>query len=70
MILHAEHTINASTFSTMVTASTLSNPFSSIAAGVGTLAGPLHGNANENVLVMLDEIGSPKNARAWIEDRL
>jgi len=70
LILHAEHTINASTFSTMVTASTLSNPFSSIAAGVGTLAGPLHGNANENVLVMLDKIGSPKNARAWIEDRL
>ncbi len=70
LILHAEHTINASTFSTMVTASTLANPFSSIAAGVGTLAGPLHGNANENVLVMLDEIGSPKNARAWIEDRL
>ena len=70
LILHAEHTINASTFSTMVTASTLSNPFSSIAAGVGTLAGPLHGNANENVLVMLDEIGSPKNARSWIEDRL
>lgn len=70
LILHAEHTINASTFSTMVTASTLANPFSSIAAGVGTLAGPLHGNANENVLVMFDEIGSPKNARAWIEDRL
>ena len=70
LILHAEHTINASTFSTMVTASTLANPFSSIAAGVGTLAGPLHGNANENVLVMLDEIGSPKNARAWIEERL
>ncbi len=70
LILHAEHTINASTFSTMVTASTLANPFSSIAAGVGTLAGPLHGNANENVLVMLDEIGSPKNARVWIEDRL
>ncbi len=70
LILHAEHTINASTFSTMVTASTLANPFSSIAAGVGTLAGPLHGNANENVLVMLDEIGSPKNARSWIEDRL
>ncbi len=70
LILHAEHTINASTFSTMVTASTLANPFSSIAAGVGTLAGPLHGNANENVLTMLDEIGSPKNARAFIEDRL
>ena len=70
LILHAEHTINASTFSTMVTASTLANPFSSIASGVGTLAGPLHGNANENVLIMLDEIGPPKNARGFIEDRL
>ena len=70
LILHAEHTINASTFSTMVTASSLANPFASIAAGVGTLAGPLHGNANENVLLMLDEIGPPKNARGWIEDRL
>ena len=70
LILHAEHTINASTFSTMVTASTLANPFSSIASGVGTLAGPLHGNANENVLLMLDEIGSAKNARPWIENRL
>ena len=70
LILHAEHTINASTFSTMVTASTLANPFSSIASGVGTLAGPLHGNANENVLLMLDEIGSAKNARGWIQNRL
>ena len=70
LILHAEHTINASTCSTMVTASTLANPFSSIASGVGTLAGPLHGNANENVLLMLDEIGSAKNARPWIENRL
>jgi citrate synthase len=70
LILHAEHTINASTFSTMVTASTLANPFSSIASGIGTLAGPLHGNANENVLLMLDEIGSAKNARPWIENRL
>ena len=70
LILHAEHTINASTFSTMVTASTLANPFSSIASGVGTLAGPLHGNANENVLLMLDEIGSAKNARGWIENGL
>ena len=70
LILHAEHTINASTFSTMVTASTLANPFSSIASGVGTLAGPLHGNTNENVLLMLDEIGSAKNARGWIENRL
>jgi citrate synthase len=51
------HTINASTFSAMVTASTLANPFASVSAAVGTLAGSLHGGANEDVLNMLDEIG-------------
>lgn len=70
LILHAEHTINASTFSAMVTASTLTNPFASMSAAVGTLAGPLHGGANEDVLNMLDEIGEAKNARAYIENRL
>ena len=70
LILHAEHTINASTFSTMVTASTLSSPFASISAAVGTLAGSLHGGANEDVLNMLDQIGDVKNARAYIEKRL
>lgn len=70
LILHAEHTINASTFSAMVTASTLANPFASISAAVGTLAGSLHGGANEDVLNMLDEIGDAKNARGYIEDRL
>ena len=70
LILHAEHTINASTFSAMVTASTLTNPFAAMSAAVGTLAGPLHGGANEDVLNMLDEIGEAKNARAYIENRL
>lgn len=70
LILHAEHTINASTFSAMVTASTLANPFASVSAAVGTLAGSLHGGANEDVLNMLDEIGDAKNARAYIENRL
>jgi len=70
LILHAEHTINASTFSAMVTASTLANPFASISAAVGTLAGSLHGGANEDVLNMLDEIGDPKKARSYIEGRL
>ncbi|HIB30907.1 MAG TPA: citrate synthase [Candidatus Thioglobus sp.] len=70
LILHAEHTINASTFSAMVTASTLANPFASISAAVGTLAGSLHGGANEDVLKMLDEIGNKKNARSYIENRL
>lgn len=70
LILHAEHTINASTFSAMVTASTLANPFASVSAAVGTLAGSLHGGANEDVLKMLDEIGDAKNARSYIENRL
>jgi citrate synthase len=70
LILHAEHTINASTFSAMVTASTLANPFASVSAAVGTLAGSLHGGANEDVLNMLDEIGEVKNVRAYIENRL
>ncbi len=70
LILHAEHTINASTFSAIVTASTLANPFASISAAVGTLAGSLHGGANEDVLKMLDEIGDAKNARAYIKNRL
>jgi citrate synthase len=70
LILHAEHTINASTFSAMVTASTLANPFASISAAVGTLAGSLHGGANEDVLNMLDEIGDASNARKYIETRL
>ncbi len=70
LILHAEHTINASTFSALVTASTLANPFASISAAVGTLAGSLHGGANEDVLKMLDEIGDAKNARAYIKNRL
>jgi citrate synthase len=54
----------------MVTASTLANPFASISAAVGTLAGSLHGGANEDVLNMLDEIGTAKNARSYIEKRL
>jgi citrate synthase len=49
----------------MVTASTLANPFASVSAAVGTLAGSLHGGANEDVLNMLDEIGEVKNVRAY-----
>ena len=67
LILHAEHTINASTFSAMVTASTLTDPYAVIASAVGTLAGPLHGGANEEVLEMLEEIGSIDNVRPYVE---
>jgi citrate synthase len=67
LILHAEHTMNASTFSGRVTASTLASPYSVISAAIGTLTGPLHGGANEEVLDMLEKIGPPENARAWVE---
>jgi citrate synthase len=69
-ILHAEHTINASTFSAMVTGSTLARPSCVIAAAIGALAGPLHGGANERVIKMLEEIGKPENAKAWLEKKL
>jgi citrate synthase len=67
LTLHAEHTINASTFSAMVTASTLTDPYGVIASAVGTLAGPLHGGANEEVIDMLEQIGSVQNVRPFVE---
>ena len=70
LVLHAEHTINASTFSAMVTASTLTDPYAVIASAVGTLAGPLHGGASEEVIEMLEEIGSVENVRPYLDDRL
>ena len=70
LILHAEHTLNASTFSARVTASTLTNPYTALSAAVGTLYGPLHGGANESVLQMLDQIGSVKNVRTFVENKL
>lgn len=65
--LHAEHTINASTFSARVTASTLTDPYAVVASAVGTLAGPLHGGANEEVLLMLEKIGSVENVGPYVE---
>jgi citrate synthase len=69
LILHAEHTMNASTFSGMVTASTLADPYTVVSSAVGTLKGPLHGGANEEVLVMLKEIGSKENASAYLRKK-
>lgn len=68
LMLHAEHTINASTFSAMVTASTMTDPYAVMASAVGTLAGPLHGGANEEVIFMLQEIGSVENVRPYVEN--
>src|SRR5438128_5306128 len=69
LVLHAEHTMNASTFSARVTASTLANPYTVISSAIGTLTGPLHGGANEEVLQMLDEIGSVENVKPWLEQK-
>ncbi len=70
LTLHAEHTINASTFSAMVTASTLTDPYAVVASAVGTLAGPLHGGANEEVIAMLEQIGSVENVRPYLDNCL
>lgn len=70
LILHAEHTINASTFAVLVNGSTLASPYSVVASAIGTLSGPLHGGANERVLEMLAKIGDKKNAEAYIDNKL
>lgn len=70
LILHAEHTINASTFAVLVNASTLSSPYSVVASAIGALSGPLHGGANQRVLEMLEDIGSPENAEEYVDKRL
>ncbi|HTL99859.1 MAG TPA: citrate synthase [Candidatus Omnitrophota bacterium] len=67
-ILHAEHSMNASTFGGRVTASTLADPYTVISSAIGALTGPLHGGANEQVIHMLQQIGDPERARPYIED--
>ncbi len=70
LILHAEHSLNASTFSARVTASTLTDPYAVVASAVGTLAGPLHGGANEDVIAMLEEIKLTENASSFIRNSI
>jgi citrate synthase len=70
LILHAEHSTNASTFATLVTASTLAGIYSAVTAGVSALKGPLHGGADEAALEMMKEIGDPNNTEKFIEDEL
>ncbi len=70
LILHADHELNASTFAARVTAATLSDMYSSVTSGIGTLKGPLHGGANEQVMKMLIEIGDAANAEAWVKNAL
>jgi citrate synthase len=70
LTLHAEHGMNASTFSARVTVATLSDMHSGITSAIGTLKGPLHGGANEQVMKMLMKIGTPDNAAQWVRDAL
>jgi citrate synthase len=70
LILHADHGMNASTFSARVTVATLSDMYSAITAAIGTLKGPLHGGANEGVIHMLQDIGELENVDAWVEGKL
>ncbi|PSQ18129.1 citrate synthase [Halobacteriales archaeon QS_8_69_26] len=71
LVLHADHGINASTFSAMVTASTLADLHSAVTSAVGTLSGGLHGGANQNVMRMLQEVHeSDKGPVEWVQDAL
>ena len=70
LVLHADHELNASAFSARVTSSTLSGLYSSVMAAIGTLKGPLHGGANEQVMRMLLEIGKPEKVEAYLDEAL
>src|SRR5213075_192623 len=69
-VLHADHGMNASTFSARVTIATLSDMYSAITTAIGTLKGPLHGGANEGVIKMLKEIGDLDKVDSYIEEAL
>lgn len=70
LVLHADHELNASTFTARVCVATLSDIYSGITAAIGALKGPLHGGANENVMKMLIEIGEEENAIPYIDEKL
>ena len=70
LILHADHGMNASTFASMVVASTLSDIYLSVGSGIAALQGPLHGGANEQVIRTLEEIGKPSQVKAWLSRAL
>lgn len=70
LILHADHELNASTFTTRVVAGTLEDMYGAVTAGIAALAGPLHGGANTNVMKMLKEIGSEEAIDGWLDKAL
>ncbi|HEY5792719.1 MAG TPA: citrate/2-methylcitrate synthase [Chthoniobacterales bacterium] len=69
-VLHADHGMNASTFTARVVIATLSDIYSAITGAIGSLKGPLHGGANEGVIHMLQEIGSEDKVDAWVDEQL
>jgi len=70
LVLHADHELNASTFAARVTVATLSDIYSGVTSAIGALKGPLHGGANEAVMVMLEEIGSMSRVESIIQEKL
>ena len=70
LILHADHELNASTFTTRVVAATLADVYGAVTAGIAALAGPLHGGANTAVMKTLIEIDDPAKVEAWVDDAL
>ena len=70
LVLHADHEMNASTFSARVTTATESDIHSAITTAIGTLKGPLHGGANEQVMRMLEKIGSAEKAESWLREAI
>ncbi|MDW0118463.1 citrate synthase [Sporosarcina thermotolerans] len=70
LVLHADHELNASTFTARVCVATLADIYSGVTAAIGALKGPLHGGANEQVMKMLMEIGSEENVETYIREKL
>jgi citrate synthase len=70
LVLHADHELNCSAFAARVTASSLSDMYSAIVSAISALKGPLHGGANEQVMLMLKDIGSMEKATSWVADAL
>ena len=70
LVLHADHELNASTFTARVVAGTLADMYGAVTGAIAALSGPLHGGANTNVMKMLLEIGSPERAADWLREAL
>jgi citrate synthase len=70
LILHADHELNASTFTSRVIAGTLADMYGAVTGAIAALSGPLHGGANTNVMKMLLEIGEPERAEEWLREAL